>query len=169
MPLVLGATDRGKKTKKRGMSKTNTGLTAKQEAFCRLVAAKGLSHRQAYMAAYDCQNMKSSTISSQSSTMANQPKIAQRIADIRNELVVVDLDDTRQTRSFVLERLKMEALGGDSSSARIRALELLGKVDHVSMFTPKNTEDKTGKRSSEEVKELLNQRLNKMLPAPDKE
>jgi phage terminase small subunit len=60
-------------------------LTAKQEAFCQGIA-DGLGQADAYRAAYDADNMKENSVYVQASKLMKNPKIAQRIADLRFEV-----------------------------------------------------------------------------------
>lgn len=60
-------------------------LTAKQEAFCQGIA-DGLGQADAYRAAYDADNMKENSVYVQASKLMKNPKIAQRVADLRFEV-----------------------------------------------------------------------------------
>ncbi len=142
-------------------------LTAKQEAFSRLVALRGLPQREAYIAAHRTDGMKPASISAEASRMAAHKGIALRIEALRNELVQVDLHDRRETQSFILNGLKELALRADTSASQVRAFELLGKVHFVSLFTAPTGDDSADRRSAEEVKASLEQRLNRLLPPPD--
>ena len=62
-----------------------TKLTAKQEAFCQGIA-DGMGQADAYRAAYDADNMKENSVYVQASKLMKNPKIAQRIADLRFEV-----------------------------------------------------------------------------------
>ena len=64
--------------------KTATGLTAKQEAFCQLLAS-GLSNSDSYRQAYDVSGMKDSSIHTEASKLACRPAIAQRVKAIMAE------------------------------------------------------------------------------------
>lgn len=62
---------------------------------------------------------------------------------------------------YVLNRLTIEAELADNASSRIRALELLGKT--VNMFNDKQEPKKEMPKASEEVKEELMIKLQKLL------
>ena len=62
-----------------------TKLTAKQEAFCQGIA-DGMGQADAYRAAYDADNMKENSVYVQASKLMKNPKVAQRIADLRLEV-----------------------------------------------------------------------------------
>ena len=60
-------------------------LTAKQEAFCQGIA-DGLGQADAYRAAYDAGDMKENSVYVQASKLMKNPKITQRIAELRSEV-----------------------------------------------------------------------------------
>ena len=62
---------------KRSGNKSGSPLTAKQEQFCKGLAA-GLSNSDAYRAAYDTSNMKPGTIHNEACKLAAAPHIAAR-------------------------------------------------------------------------------------------
>jgi hypothetical protein len=68
------------------------------------------------------------------------------------------LDHARLKR-LVLEKLHKEATTAESDSARIRALELLGKS--IAMFTDK-VEQETTHKSAKEIEEELIARLSSL-------
>lgn len=111
------------------------GLTEKQETFAQGVA-NGLTLKDAYEKAYDATNMKRGTVYAEASRMMDDPKIAARVRalmDIR--LNKTHALDAMRIRQHVFDRLMEESVDDDSPpAARIRALELLGKIDVVGMF-----------------------------------
>jgi hypothetical protein len=63
---------------------------------------------------------------------------------------------------MVLEQLQKEALNTDNNEAsRIRALELLGKVSEVALFTER-LETTTSNKSSDEIRLELEQKIQSM-------
>jgi phage terminase small subunit len=66
-------------------AKSVYGLTAKQEEFAVAVAG-GKSQSDAYRQAYDAENMTQSQIWVESSTLAKNQKVADRIAFLRNSI-----------------------------------------------------------------------------------
>lgn len=63
----------------------HVNLTAKQEAFCQGIA-DGLGQADAYRAAYDAEDMKENSVYVQASKLMKNPKISQRIAELRSEV-----------------------------------------------------------------------------------
>lgn len=118
------------------IARTNEhGLTEKQEMFAQAVA-KGATLADAYRSAYDASKMAVSTVYSEASKLMDRPHIAERVKGLmalRQERTFA-LDSAR-IRQHVFDRLMVESVDEQSQpSARIRALELLGKIDVVSMF-----------------------------------
>ena len=63
---------------------------------------------------------------------------------------------------MVLEQLQKEALDtNNNESSRIRALELLGKVSEVALFTER-LETTTSNQSSDEIRLELEQKIQSM-------
>ena len=153
-------------SKARTKGKGRHRLTAKQEAFARLVAIHGVTQREAYIAAYRTDGMKPASISAEASRVAGHAGIAARIEALRAEMVQVDLHDRAETQSFVLKGLKQLALDADTSASKVRAYELLGKCHHVGLFNPPDPALTAGQRSADDIKALLQQRLARLLPAP---
>jgi phage terminase small subunit len=60
-------------------------LTAKQEAFCQGIA-DGLGQADAYRAAYDAEDMKENSVYVQASKLMKNPKISQRIAELKSQV-----------------------------------------------------------------------------------
>ena len=61
---------------------SHVNLTAKQEAYCQGIA-DGLGQADSYRAAYDAGDMKENSVYVQASKLMKNPKIAQRIAELR--------------------------------------------------------------------------------------
>jgi hypothetical protein len=119
----------------RGQGKDVNGLTAKQEAFCQGVGARGETLAAAYRAAYDASNMTQHTIHNEACKLMSNPAVAARVnALVAQKQASVSHDATR-IRSLVIERLHLEAQNPKNPpSVRVRSLELLGKLDVVGMF-----------------------------------
>lgn len=106
-------------------------LTAKQEAFARLVAG-GKQQADAYRQTYEADGMGAPSIWAEASRLTSHPKVAARIEQLRREkedlrrMLVLDHEEA------ILAQLQHEALTAKTDSARIRALELLGR--HAGMF-----------------------------------
>lgn len=71
------------------------------------------------------------------------------------------LDDPEEIRTFVVNKLLLEADAGDSKN-RMRALELLGKVGEVGLFVEKK-EVVHKSYKEEEVDRLLEQKIKELM------
>lgn len=136
-----------------GGTETGQSLTAKQEAFAQGVA-KGKTLSDAYRSAYDAENMKDSTVWTEASLLMDHPKVASRVEGIQRAQEEKSLHDHARLKRLVLERLHQEAMTADSDSARIRALELLGKS--IAMFTDRVEQEDTQRSSADLEQELMN-------------
>ncbi len=77
-PKGLTVIDGGKAS---GKQATGNGLTVKQERFAQLLA-EGLTNSEAYRQAYGAENMKASTIWSESCKQAQHPKVSARVDEL---------------------------------------------------------------------------------------
>ena len=102
-------------------------LTPKQSAFCGF-GAKGKNYSESYRLAYNAKNMSDNAINIEGHKLMKKEHIKLQVGLLKanNKTATKAHEYTRQT--WILERLKDEALDMDSNaSSRIRALELLGK------------------------------------------
>jgi len=132
-------------------------LTAKQQLFCNEVL-KGMSLSEAYRRAYDAENMSQRVIATEASRLSMHPQVSLVLERGFEEKRRQATHTSASLREFVTNRLFVEATEAASDSARISALGLLGKIDHVAMFKERvGNEDDT--RTAEELKAELEQRL----------
>jgi hypothetical protein len=121
----------------RGQGKSAEGLTVKQEAFASQVAS-GATLAASYRAAYDAGSMSASAIHNEASRLMDHPGVAQRVNQLVQQNRAKTSHDAARIRQHVIERLHIESIDPDSSpAARVRALELLGKLDVVGAFAAK--------------------------------
>ena len=158
--LVGAASDGGKKPKRRT-------LTAKQERFVQALTkggpdGKGMSQADAYRSAYSADRMSSHAVHCEASLLAAHPEVSARVAVHRQAVERSTLTSALTRRRWIVERLEHEAKTAEGDAARIRALELLGKVSDVALFTDR-VEHVDSDRSPDEVREELEQRLLKLV------
>ena len=132
-------------------------LTGKQEAFAQQVA-KGSVLSDAYREAYNAENMKDKTIWEEACKLAQHPKVSARIKSIQADMETDRRMIALRREEYVLRRLQEEAEGADTSSSKIRALELLGKT--TGLFADKTIiengdNDKTAEQLEDEIAERL--------------
>lgn len=114
-------------------AKSPTGLTPKQEDFVQAFLETG-NASEAYKRAYNVKpTTKNETIRVSAAKLLSDPNITLRVSELQERAsakVVL-------TRAWVLERLMRnadKALELEDVTASNKALELLGKVDELSMF-----------------------------------
>jgi len=145
------------KAYKRSAPDPETGLTEKQEAFVQAIV-QGNGFATAYRMAYNTEGMADGTIHSEASKLGSNPKITQRLNQIRLQKEAERRARALSRDEYVLNNLKRiiddEA---QPTSARVRSLELMGKT--IGLFVDRvETEDKTD-RTAEEIEAQLRARL----------
>lgn len=144
----------------RGQGKNEYGLTGKQEAFCQGVAMRGETLATAYRSAYDADSMTAHTIHCEASKLMARQDVAARVNDLVRQKQAKESHDGARIRSKVIEGLQWEALNPDNpASVRVRAFELLGKLDIVQAFKDKATDDAHSVSNSSDLAATLEARL----------
>ena len=144
------------------MTLNNEKLTNKQTKFANLVAEEGMSNTQAYIIAYNpSKNAKQKSIHEMACRVFANVKVQSRIKAIQCQIEQEKHMRALRREEYVLNRLAIEAEFADNASSRIRALELLGKT--VNMFKDKQELKKEMPKDSEEVKQELMIKLQKLL------
>ena len=124
----------------RGQGKDVNGLTAKQEAFCQGVGTRGETLAAAYRAAYDAEDMSPAAIHVAACRLMDNAMVVLRVNALVAQKQVKTSHDATRIRQHVIERLQIESQDPDNpSSTRVRALELLGKLDTVGAFRERAT------------------------------
>ena len=134
-------------------------LTRKQENFACAIA-DGADRSSAYRSAYDADQMTPPAVWTEASRLGRNPKVALRVDELKAEA-----EQVRQTmlvgrEEAILAQLEKEALGAKSDSARIRAIELLGK--HLGLFTDRVETKDVSERSADEIEAQIRIRLEQI-------
>jgi hypothetical protein len=147
----------------KGSGKDANGLTAKQEAFCQGVGARGETLAAAYRAAYDASGMTPANVHNEAYKLMLRPEIASRVNALVREKQAKTSHDAARIRSHVIERLHSESINPDNPpAARVRALELLGKLDVVGAFRER-VEAETKQAAPDDIAATLEARLKALL------
>ena len=136
-------------------------ITTKQAKFAKLLA-EGMPQVEAYRAVYNSSG-NGNTERVEAHRVATNPNVAPMVERERAHRERQELRSARSRSGWVIERLVGEVEGGDSASARIRALELLGKAS--GLFD--SGSDRESKRQTATELELiaeLESRLVEILP-----
>lgn len=151
----------------RGQGKNSHGLTVKQENFARHVA-NGETLTGAYRAAYDADGMSSGAQYTEASKLMDNPLIAQRVNQLVAEKEARSSHDGVRIKRVVIERLNIEAHDPENPpSVRVRALELLGKLDIVGAFRDR-VEAVAEAPAASDLAATLEARLRALLPGSGK-
>ena len=144
--------------------KKEAELTIKQRQFVdEIIKGKLGSYKEAYASVYDVTLNKDGSIPKwvevEASKLVANPKIAisiQRAIAKKEQSAVAS---SLRTRNYVIDQLYKESKESDSDSARIRALELLGKS--VSLFS--DVVETKEARSSDEVEADIEERIQALI------
>ena len=129
-----------------------TKLTAKQKAFAEKVA-KGETQAEAYRQTYDT-NAKPSTQANSASKLAKNPAISATIEAIQGAINAQAYLLPAHLRAMTIQRLTELALNSTiKPSDQLKALELIGKMSEVSLFTERKEIIRTN--NTEQSKEKL--------------
>jgi hypothetical protein len=140
------------------------GVTAKEEAFARAVVLDGLNNTDAFRASHAADDMAAATVWRKASVVASKDRVRARMNALRADLEHQSLHDAGRVRAVVIERLHHEALNARQDGARVRALELLGKLDFVGAFRERRGGEVVDTRSTDDITTELIGRLAKLLP-----
>jgi hypothetical protein len=145
----------------RGGPTNEYGLTSKEESFCQHVSL-GKSNTEAYRFAYDAEKMNAGTAWQRAFTVAHRPLVIARVRDLTNEVAITERSRAIRAKTFIEERLWIEATKEDvKPSDRLKALELLGKLEHVGAFRERS-EVLTGEASTpEDIKSRIEELVRK--------
>ncbi len=145
-----------------GQGKDANGLTVKQEIFCQEVA-KGSSLSAAYRVAYNSENMKPNIVNNEACKLMARRDIADRVNTIIAENQAKTSHDSARIKQHVIEKLWLESQDAKNpATVRVRALELLGKMTTVSLFTDRVQTETIEARSPEDIEQQIRDKLAKM-------
>jgi hypothetical protein len=145
-----------------GQGKDSNGLTVKQEVFCQEVA-KGSSLSAAYRVAYNSENMKPAIVNSEACKLMARPIIAARVNMLIEERQAKTSHDSARIKQHVIEKLWLESQDTKNpATVRVRALELLGKMTTVSLFTDRVMTETIDARSPEDIEQQIKDKLAKL-------
>ena len=132
-------------------------LTAKQTKFAEEVS-EGSSQSNAYRKAYDTSQMGPKTVWEESSRLRRHPKVAARIIELEAEKAHRQRIQALSREEKILKELEAVAFGDGPVSAKLKAIELLGK--NLGLFKPKEVPDV--ERSEDEITTALSEKLQRL-------
>ena len=140
----------------RGVRKGKRVVTAKMRC-CASLVAQGKSPREAYRTAYNVGDRKEHLVITGASRLMRDVRIQALTEDVWSAVAENIIDDAIATRRFVMGELKKHADTAKQDSAKLKALELMGRA--VGMFTDK-VETKVEELSTEKLKAELESSLH---------
>ncbi|CAB4167440.1 hypothetical protein UFOVP858_32 [uncultured Caudovirales phage] len=154
---VKGASPTG--TRRKSGKNLLLGLTSKQEAFAEHVVS-GESLSAAYRLAYDAKGMSDEAVRVEASRLFMHPNVSLRVkslnAEKEDQRRMLAVSDAEASINTLREMLK----SADSSSAKIRAAELLGKA--AGIFTDRIEVNDTTDRSTADIERSIADRLARL-------
>jgi len=146
-----------------GGPRNEYGLTRKEEAYARLMATDSTTSTEAYRQVYDVgASTKIETVHQMAFKVGNREKVRKRIAMLRQQGQARSLHDPGSTRTFIIERLWEEAKNMQNrTSDRLKAIELLGKLEHVGAFRERSEVLTRQLNTPEEIKARIEELLGK--------
>ena len=133
-------------------------LTLKQAKFVEEVS-EGSSQSNAYRKAYDTSQMAPKTVWEESSRLRRHPKVAARIIELEAEKAYRQRIQALSREERILKELEAVAFGDGPVSAKLKAIELLGK--NLGLFKPREVPEV--ERSQEEIECEIVEKLAKLL------
>ena len=100
-------------------------LTSKQEKFVQGLI-QGMSQADAYRSAYSCKNMSDNAIYREASLLVENPKVAQRLKELREQLAKPSIK-TAQERMEWLSRI-MDS-NEETTADKLKASDQLNKME----------------------------------------
>lgn len=100
-------------------------LTAKQELFAQKIA-EGMSQADAYRSAYSCKNMSDNAIYREASLLVENPKVAQRLKEIRDINARPSIMNAQKRKEWLTEVINDPDI---DINARLKASDQLNKME----------------------------------------
>lgn len=98
-------------------------LTAKQEAFVQNII-QGMSQADAYRSAYSTKNMSDNAIYREASLLVENPKVAQRLKELRDELASPAIMSAQERLEWLTKIVK----GSNILQDKLRAVDIMNKM-----------------------------------------
>ena len=99
-------------------------LTAQQEKFAQAIALEDMTQADAYRSAYNTARMTDKTIWERASVLANDSKVATRVAELRKEAMTPKVMNAQKRREKLTELAE-----SNDPNVSMKAIDLLNKMD----------------------------------------
>ena len=125
----------------KGQTKTRTRLTAKQSKFIDGILGIGVdspfTYTAAYKESYDCKKMSDANIRKEAHLLFHSPNFSPFYEERKRQIEETRLTQSLGRRDKIITALESESRDFENGSptSRVRALELLGKIREVNLFS----------------------------------
>jgi phage terminase small subunit len=140
-------------------------LTGKQFSYVQAIL-RGANQSDAYREAYNAQNMSDQAIWTEAGRLFRHPEVSRRVTAGRAAQERQAVHTGASLRLHVEKELFALSTKAESDQSRLRALELLGKLDKVGAFTERVAQV-SGEQTAEEVQAELAGLLGQYLDDAD--
>jgi hypothetical protein len=128
------------KVEHRGGDQIGDKLTSKMHGFINSILKDGMNQSDAYRANYSVNRMSDNSIWNAACKLFALPKVSQRIEAGRKAQETAAVHSGASLRSDLIKRLEQMTRKADTDANRLRAMEILGKTEHVSLFLDRSTD-----------------------------
>lgn len=140
-----------------------TGLTSRQEEFCRYVIEKH-SLTAAYRAAYDiAPTTKDSTVHNKAYALHCKAEVQARIKALRDEKRQGEQWTKERLQDFIRDQAMSIAVNAARESDRVAALRLLGETAQADAFAARKIDQTVKRMSPGDAKERLQKAIERAL------
>tara|TARA_R100000781_G_scaffold60697_1_gene38803 strand:+ start:530 stop:991 length:462 start_codon:yes stop_codon:yes gene_type:complete len=151
------------------MTKKKMNLTAKQLKFCELIGRHQHNLTSAYSIAYQCDNMKASTIRREACRLMDNDHIRTTIEKLKEETSRLDSIVLLSHKEAIIQKLR-KCIDGEIelSQSQLTSAKLLG--DTMALYKNVVVQESDSKSSKEIIDELTNKinKINTLQAKPDK-
>ena len=99
-------------------------LTAKQEQFVKNII-QGMSQADAYRSAYSTKNMSDNAIYREASLLLSNPKVAQRLTELRDELAKPSIMSAQERLEWLTQLIHSDE---ESTGDKLKAADIMNKM-----------------------------------------
>ena len=133
-------------------------LTGKQLAYVRAIL-KGMNQSDAYRVAYSAEKMSSQAIWTEAGRLFRHPEVSRRIMAGRAAQERQAVHSGASLRDDLIHKLHKMTTEAEKDSDRLRAMEILGKTEYVSLFLDRSTDVATENLTEDEIREQVVEKL----------
>ena len=143
----------------RGGDQIGDRLTAKQHGFINSILKDGLNQSDAYRANYSTARMSDSSIWNAACRLFALSKVSRRVTAGREAQARAAEHSGASLRADLIKRLERMTRDADTDANRLRAMEILGKTEYVSLFLDRSTDVPADSLTADQVQEQLEAKL----------